>query len=431
MVKTTSLAKKFLIFLFSFWVAINAYGQTLNKMAEWQVQIENDPKDMLAHFNLGVSYHKDKQFERAIYHYKRVIKSKSGLRPIALYYISKIYKERGNIKKAKKAISYINLYKLPEKFRDRISNYKSELLVIPDQTIQAEENQLIKTKNEDENRLSGSATLSFGYNSNPQFISADDTTNTEESDGQMNFGLNLNYLAIIGETYDWGISYGGSGRAYNESSDSNFQTHAVNLPLNLYTKKYRFQIQPSFTFQTFSGRAFASLTSGSFEVKRKFDVGYLSLGLLYDSINNLNDDYFYLDGQMIGPYVQWQHVWLKSFLYITYGYFDNQYQDSDTVSPSYKSQNVQVSYTHNLKRWAWTLSVGNEMRTYSFDVTENDTRKDNRIWGSTSLAYSVSQSTQVFVNLSFNNNDSNFDQNNSEDKNYQQLSSNLGLNWRF
>ncbi|NQZ18008.1 MAG: hypothetical protein HRT44_01940 [Bdellovibrionales bacterium] len=71
------------------------------------------------------------------------------------------------------------------------------------------------------------------------------------------------------------------------------------------------------------------------------------------------------------------------------------------------------------------------MREYTFDVTESAVRKDNRLSLSLYLGYRLSRSWTSFWQSSFMNNDSNFDQNTSSDRNYEQISSSLGLSYRF
>ena len=415
--------KKFPIFLLSVWVVVSPYkygwAQSNDPIFVWQQKYKEDPKQFLNVFNLAVSYQKANKYKEAIYYYRKAVKIESKLQPVAYYYLSKAYLSLDKKELAKKAIQQISIEKLPPNFKKKTIAFKNSLFV----------EEVLSQQQEDS--FWGNLKLGYGFNSNPQFISADDTTDDVDSDSQLLALLNLKWQASKGSRHDFSLGYNGSSQSYGNNSQSNFTYHNLSAPLNFYWSQWRLQFSPSYSYQTFGGQAFSSIVTGAMEIKRKLSSSYLSLGTSFDSIDTLNDDYFYLTGQTIGAYLRWQKQWSKTFISSTYSFGDNQYQDSDTVSPSFIAHSINFYISQRFNSWAWSWSITGQTRAYSFDVTEDDTRKDQRFWSTLSLNYLFNAHWSLFLDLYTINNNSNFDATTSSDRNFNQFSATTGFNWVF
>ncbi|MCJ8277866.1 MAG: hypothetical protein HRT44_01945 [Bdellovibrionales bacterium] len=194
---------------------------------------------------------------------------------MALYFMSQAYLKLEKINLAKKYISRINIQTLPTNLKSRVLRFKNSLYF----------EDVVENAKSLENRWSDSFSMSYGFNTNPQFISADDTTEDATSEGQLGFYANVNYLASKGDNHDWTLAYTGSGRSYASNSVSNYSTNSLNLPINFYSKDMRFQVSPNFSHVTFSGKSFSDISSLNLEVKKKLSNRYASIGTYYDYID--------------------------------------------------------------------------------------------------------------------------------------------------
>ena len=389
----------------------------------WKNLYKKQPNSRLNTFNLAVAYHKVKLYQKALPLYKKIIESKSKLKPIALYYSAKILQIENKDAEVKNLLSQIDIKSLPKNLKKRVLLFKNQFFA---------EELLSKQKTKSQKKWNGSFGMGYGANTNPQYIAADDTNEEESTEGQTSFDIYANYFADHSDVHDFNIYFSSYGKIYSESSDSNYDSYAIGAPINYYLGSFRLQLKPTFTFDRYSGESFSNTTSGTLDFTYKYNSSYFSIGYTYDDIDILDEDnYFYLEGNASDIYFKWRYVNPKYSLSITETILDNNYQDSDTVSPSYEGLRTSIYFRYLFEESETSLSAYYETREYSFDVTENDTRKDSKITLGFYYGYFLNQNWTLSFDLTWIDNNSNFDSNNTDNKNYQQTSGSLGLKYYF
>ena len=420
MEKTIKGYKKFLLFFISFWFIISfptlSFASEKKSLEYWLNEYKKNPTNNLALFNIGVSYQLINNNILALKTYKKLISKGSPLTPIAYYYISQIYLEEGDAESARIAINKIDINKLPPKTKNRILAFKNSLFTD-------------NTEVERNSSWSGNFKAGLGMNSNPQFISNDDTSNSIEQDEQVMLLANINYESFAGNNYDLDFNYQGNLYSFNEKSESSFSTNSIGTQLSFYTPSIRFMISPNYTFQSFGGKAFSSIYSATSELKVKLWSNYFAIGISYDSIDISNDDYFYLSGQSLKPYSNFQFNLYGLFMNLRYQRQNNNFQDSDTVSPSFTADTFNLSIYKKIQSWSFNIYSQFQDRVYNYDITEGMTREDQRWIYGLELNYFITSSWSLFASGFLINNSSNFDQNTSDDKNYNQLSVITGIHY--
>ena len=421
------------IILISF--SLNAWGQTPvpieddnSSIQKWASKVQRQPSRVLYRFNLGVAYHKQKKYKKALYQYKKVILAKSRLAPICRYYRAKIFNSAGYTNKAKKELTYIDLKTVPKNLRTNVLILKNSLFAEDLEASIDEENEdtSASKSSEEEQRFFASLNLSRGRNSNPLF-SSDISNDTEEQDTQSRWTANLSYTPLIKDSYDWKVKYSYSQTDYKENSDANSSYHNVSLPLAIYTSKYRWTLIPEFIADTYAGESFSENSGATIEGTYRKDSTYWSISYQYLKANVKSSDYSYLNGHTQALRGSMQTRWHSSQISSALIFNKYSYQDTDDLASSYNSLNLDLNYTHY---WgSWELNIGGffEARLYSLATNDSEARSDRKSTGSLQLAYNYNNNLSLSFDFSKTRNESNF---NSDDNNrsYEQTISLFGLN---
>lgn len=382
--------------------------------------LQKEPNNILASFNLAVLYHKEKKYKSAAKYYKKVISSPSPLALVANYYMAKIFVAHNKPQRAKYYINKINITRLPKKLKAKVLDLKNTLYL----------RESPKAEITDEDNVSGSLSLAFGYNDNPEYTGSNDATTEASSDGQTDYAAALNYLVSQGSSHDIELSSDISGRSYFEFSNANYASYSLSAQLQSYISKFRIKLQPLVSHEIYGGEGFSNNAGGVFELTRRLGGSYLSAGYSYVDSHILDEDnFFYLEGDTTETYLQWNSSFGQSYLFLTYKWQMNNYADTDDITSSYDAHIVTLSYRYLFTQSNIDFSTTYEMRNYDFDVTEQDSREDNRLYLSFYYSYNLTTDCSLYGGGNFVLNDSNFDETTSDDKNYSQFNTSVGLKY--
>ncbi|MGE4130433.1 MAG: hypothetical protein AB7F86_02280 [Bdellovibrionales bacterium] len=387
----------------------------------WKAQIQSNPNNAVNFLNLGVAYHKQRDFKKALKAYKKVISLKSSLAPVANYYGAQIFKDMGKVAKAKSVMERVNIQDLPENLRKRVLLFKNSLYV--EQTEEETEATAAEGPAETEQkekRYSAYFEASYGTNDNPSYSTA------KTYDGQLKLLASLSYQLWVGDEYELKGAYSYTDTKYGKTSSSDYSYHDVTLPFAYYIDTTRIRLVPEYLATNYAGVPFSSSTGSAADVAARWEQFYLTFYVQY-LILGVEDSstYSYLKGASTKYKLSLRTQWSQSQVTATMGYNDYDYDDTSSYTSSYKAPVVSLTYGWYYGDWDITAYGSYESRTYNKD-SSNATRKDELTTFSLQPGYSFSRYVRGFLDAAFT-----ADTSNSSGYGYEQTTLTAGLSASF
>jgi|GEM_PF-4426113 len=388
---------------------VHAKNSLSPEVEKWQQKVQVNPNDGLAQFNLGVAYHRAKQWRLAVAAYDQTIQLKSSLAPVAIYYKALIYKQVGKIEVAKKIISQLNLADVPENLKQQVLLFKNKLYV---QTMVEELSGSSATPppqaTQSEKWLSLSLDLSAGQNSNPATV-ADTSATGAGSDTQTAIRFSASSLLAASKTSDFQLLYSFAGTFLNQDGGYNYSFNQLSLPFSWYQSSTRFKLSPEFYIDNYGNQSYSQAPGGTIEVAIRVDDNYWGLSYHAATVTNLTSTYSYLSGSQGRIVAYYDMRWPSEKLYFGVTANKYTYQDTTSLSSSYSSYPVTVAYTAYFNQFDLTASIGEETRIYPKAANDSFARQDNRFFGTFHLGVNVATRMQLYFEASTSQNQSNFD----------------------
>lgn len=388
------MGKKFQKFFFLFCLIFSQYGES------------KEASSFLPLFNKAVSLHQKEEYRAALKIYKRVLPHSKSMRPVVLYYMAQAYKHLGKEKVVLRILKLLSSGELPKNLRKRVDGFAEALKGEPPVG----------------SPWWGAVQLSGGSNSNPEFLASDSVS--EESEGQAQYDLQgqLGYEWSLTEKKTLSIYSRFQERLFQESDDSNYGTYQLASDYEWFLAGLQWVLTPDYTFLTYGGDTFSH--NHGLQLRGSYSMGSTlwTMSSRWEDSHVEDEDFSYLEGTLLENYLQgWLSFGRVSYLgRVTFG--DYRYTDNVNVSPSFESLRFLLQGAYQSGENVYTLGLIHELRSYLFDATENKSREDIRWTFYASVEWSLNDRWSWRGQVQWMENQSNFDETSSQDKNFQQFS---------
>jgi tetratricopeptide (TPR) repeat protein len=405
----------FVVFLSSS-VGMAQTEKKLNANPEyWKSKIQSNPKNAVGYFNLGVVYYQRGKVKSAIVQFKKVVKLKSQLAPVAYYYMSLIYKEKGHIETAKKLVEKVNVSEVPQNLRKRVLLFKNSLYL--EEVPKEEEEEVVEEVQEQEKRYSLYAEYSYGSNDNPAY-----EEDPDDDDVQSKITAVLGYSLFQSDRAEIKLSYTYGQTDYGDNTDSETSYHDLTLPLAWYLDSLRVRLIPEYMKDTYGGEDYSTSYGSAADVSYKMENYYFTV--YYQSMKLSPEDmetYSYLEGKSQKFKVSAKRQ--GEIYYATFGlsYVDYDYEDTDSVTSSYKAPSAALTVGLYFGDFDITAYSSYEKKVYSED-SSGDIREDEVSSYSLQVGYAAHRYVRVFTEAATAKNTSS-----DSDNDYDQTTLILGL----
>lgn len=413
---------------------IPAFAAESADPAPWIARIQKNREDALAWFNLGVTYQNQKDAAKALRAYAKVVELKSSLAPVARYYQALLYQANRDIEKAKAALEPIDVSKVPANLRERVLKLKNQLFLgdfaSSDEGSESLDGLQAKTtETKKEAAFSGSLDLNYGSNSNPQTL-ADLTTNAISSDKQTQAKLFFDYLAVGTSAFELRANYTGAGTFFDQNGSMNYTYHDVMIPAAVFFSIFRVRLTPEFYSDTYDNRGFSSTQGATLDATARIGDTYYGLSYLGQTIKNSTSTYSYLSGSQSKIALTAQSSWSVHRLSFGVTVSNYKYEDTATLSSSYKSTTVSAGYTQLILPWIVGGTIAYEQRAYPKAASDTTARQDRKSYLQAQVGYLISPNFKWTVDASQTNNGSNFNTT-TDDRTYKQTTLTTGFSLTF
>lgn len=406
----------------------------------WLEKTLSEPDNSEAFFKLGVIYHRNKLYSKAIDAYKKAADLHGPSENLANFYAAKALYSLGKRTASRRLVRIVRMDKLPERQRSLFLNFK-KLLNEEDADDEpypgtgnrrrsAHYSRRKKQLPSEEQSLRMFIDASVGANSNPALVNDDQLNNSKSADGQFQLKSGASYRLWNAPTHDLKLAYYFSGTFFKQTSTSNYVMHDFTIPLALYRGDYRLRISPEYYADIYGKYPFSNARGGTVDVTRNIDLYYILLGYQFMSIDNDSEDYAHMTGTQNKPFVRFTVRGSESKFFIE-GYLNRfSFRDTADLAASYSAYGVACQYSYSFHPYDLILSGQGESRTYARAENAPSERKDSRLYGSVQLGYLLGNDLRIYGEGNITKNSSSF---NSSDENYNftQMIGLVGLSWVY
>ena len=432
---------QFKIYFFAIFITVASLAQSQTttevdvKQTEefWQQQVRLNPNLALNYFNLGVVYQKKQKYALAIASYNKVIQLNSPLSPVARFYKARALESVEKTEEAKSVLSEIEIEKVPQNLKQKVLEYKNSLFASsgveaaqtedsePDESEEAEEDS-------DEDRFTGSLSLTVGQNSNPE-IYTDTQSSSIKKDSQFTGDANFNYLLNYSSHHEINANYSLSTTNFSRATTSNDSSHEVSIPVSIYFWNSRVSLDTFFTQDFYGGSLYSETVGANLNHSLKISGDYFNLGVQNLKITNKTSTYSYLTGAQYKYYLSYDMRWALHRFVIGFYRYDTNYVDSSTLASSYKSNAIYTNYYYNSGDYDFNLNTTYEIRDYVV-LAGSTQRSDKKLSLGLQAGYTFKNNVRLFLDYSTLINSSNYNTT-TDDRAYKQSDASVGLSYSW
>ena len=444
------------------------------------------PQEGLYWFNLGQFYLANGDEEKALKSYRRVLKTRSPLKPMARVEASKIFRKRKKWIKATRVMSVAHKKTWPLEVRYRFVEEKvtlskkmmekcgeakhrqkwkilglcqKQLAVLSEDkkisrsiaSLEPKDRSVLRWSSEtlqrsklfeEWERLNGKERepspwqlfmgASFGYDDNVFLVNSEDGTSHRAT---WNAYLNTDYRIVQTQHWSWHWQYLYYWDQALAESQSETQFHRIQIPLSWKNSSWQWNLTPRLSTQVSVGTQAENLFGLNMALKwfRGKNVWTVEVDRSESSGIGAGNDYLSgettlvdLEFQRVGPIFQWG---------VGLGYTDDrngdfQIDETDILALAHNAWRVNASMAY---RWSpqWKMSSDVSYAERNYGNKKSGERDDEYSEISLRLSHYWKPTLVFYLNFGWIENQSTFDGSSVDNRNYRQNTGVFGVNWQF
>lgn len=294
------------------------------------------------------------------------------------------------------------------------------------------------TSAQDENpkRLGIILESALGLNTNPSQENVAETnfqrsgkgqgqnTYLSKTDLEIQLAAKAHYKAIKTDTFTLHTNYDYFRESYLKKTEENYNSHDFFFPVNLYTKTYRFELTPSYSYLTLNNTPYQSKTGIEGRATTRFDSFDFTIFSSLTQVNALDTNYSFESGNVKKLGAEFSAPWEDNEFMLTSSVEQSDNNDELGKIASYNAFSITPSFSISSNKWEHHLEVSYTQKNYNGNASDNSQRLDHLIIAQYKPSYFLTKEISLFIDVRYSKNNSNISL-----EEYTQFITLLGFTW--